>query len=79
MFVNPCPMAFSSSVFDVGRRADDPNLQYDITYYKRDTRRAAPREIYTYIAPSLRQLADERTKVGLKQKISTLSPLKGTV
>lgn len=68
-------MVLPYSVFDVGRRADDPDLLYDITYYKRDTRRAAPRETYTYIAPSLRQLADERTKVSLKKYISTLYPL----
>lgn len=67
-------------VFDVGLRADDPDLLYDITYYKRDTRRAAPRETYTYIAPSLRQLADERTKVSLKREIpSSMSPLKEAV
>ncbi|CAN0355403.1 unnamed protein product, partial [Ectocarpus sp. 13 AM-2016] len=42
---------------------DNPDLQYDIGYFKRDTRRA-PRQIHSYVAPSLRMLADERVKVG---------------
>lgn len=43
--------------------ADNPDLQYDIGYFKRDTRRA-PRQMHSYVAPSLRMLADERVKVG---------------
>ncbi|CAM9358617.1 unnamed protein product [Ectocarpus sp. 8 AP-2014] len=41
--------------------SDNPDLQYDIGYFKRDTRRA-PRQIHSYVAPSIRMLADERVK-----------------
>lgn len=41
---------------------DNPDIQYDIAYYKRDTRRA-PRQIHSYVAPAIRMIADERAKV----------------
>lgn len=44
---------------------DDPDLQYDIGYFKRDTRRALKKQMHSYVAPSLSQLVDERAKVTL--------------
>lgn len=55
--------------------ADNPDIQYDIGYFKRDTRRA-PKQIHSYVAPSLRQLADERAKASLlaKHEMALLLP-----
>ncbi|CAM9408114.1 unnamed protein product [Hapterophycus canaliculatus] len=41
--------------------SDNPDLLYDTSYYKRDTKRA-PRQIHSYVAPAIRMLADERAK-----------------
>lgn len=49
--------------------SDNPDLLYDITYFKRDTRRTQ-KKLYTYVAPALRQIADERAKARMRRRVS---------